>query len=268
MRVIADDGEQLGIMNTREAVRLAREKGLDLVEVAATADPPVCRIIDFGKFQYEAKKKANEAKKKQVVITVKEVKFRPGTDDHDYRFKMKHAHEWLEEGDKVKATIFFRGREITHRELGAQLLERLEKDLIDVGEVESRPRMEGNQMFFIFTPKKHKTGGSGPRPAQQPQPATASAPRGPQPTPLQQQQQQPPAQPQTPPPSPQQQSPAEQQPPAAAPTQPPAEPSQPPAPSEPPAPQPAPASAVPAPPQTGQPAASAAAGAETEEQTS
>ena len=161
VRVIADDGEQLGVMNTRDAVRMAREKGLDLVEVAATADPPVCRIIDFGKFQYEAKKKANEAKKKQVTITVKEVKFRPGTDDHDYNFKMKHAHQWLDEGDKVKATIFFRGREITHRELGAKLLERLEKDLASVGEVEQRPRMEGNQMFFIFTPKKQKSAGGG-----------------------------------------------------------------------------------------------------------
>jgi translation initiation factor IF-3 len=126
------------------------------VEVAATADPPVCRIIDFGKFQYEAKKKANEAKKKQVTITVKEVKFRPGTDDHDYDYRMKHAREWLEDGDKVKATIWFRGREMTHRELGARILEKLEKDLIDVGEVEARPRMEGNQMFIILGPKRHK----------------------------------------------------------------------------------------------------------------
>lgn len=157
VRVIAEDGEQLGIMSTRDAVRRAREQGLDLVEVAATADPPVCRIIDFGKFQYEAKKKASEAKKKQVIIVVKEVKFRPGTDEHDYHFKMVHARQWLGEGDKVKATIFFRGREITHRELGAQLLERLEKDLADMGEVEARPRMEGNQMFLIFQPKKHKT---------------------------------------------------------------------------------------------------------------
>lgn len=163
VRVIGDDGEQLGIMNTRSAIQLAREKGLDLVEVAATADPPVCRIIDFGKFQYEAKKKANEAKKKQVVITVKEVKFRPGTDEHDYQFKMKHGRQWLQDGDKVKATIFFRGREITHRELGAELLQRLEQDLSDVGEVEARPRMEGNQMFLIFSPKKHKgsSGGGG-----------------------------------------------------------------------------------------------------------
>ncbi|MEJ7576287.1 MAG: translation initiation factor IF-3 [Pyrinomonadaceae bacterium] len=174
VRVIADDGEQLGIMQTRDAVRLAREQGLDLVEVAATAQPPVCRIIDFGKFQYEAKKKANEAKKKQVIITVKEVKFRPGTDDHDYDFKMKHAREWLEDGDKVKATIFFRGREITHRELGAELLQRLEKDLAEYGEVETRPRMEGNQMFFIFAPKKHK--GGAPKPASPPSPPASSAP--------------------------------------------------------------------------------------------
>jgi translation initiation factor IF-3 len=156
VRVIGDEGEQLGVMDIRDAIRAAREKGLDLVEVAATADPPVCRIIDFGKFQYEAKKKANEAKKKQVTITVKEVKFRPGTDDHDYGYRMKHAREWLEEGDKVKATIWFRGREMTHRELGARILERLEHDLIDVGEVEARPRMEGNQMFIILGPKKHK----------------------------------------------------------------------------------------------------------------
>jgi translation initiation factor IF-3 len=156
VRVIGDEGEQLGVMDIRDAIRAAREKGLDLVEVAATADPPVCRIIDFGKFQYEAKKKANEAKKKQVTITVKEVKFRPGTDDHDYSYRMKHAREWLEEGDKVKATIWFRGREMTHRELGARILERLEKDLLDVGEVEARPRMEGNQMFIILGPKKHK----------------------------------------------------------------------------------------------------------------
>jgi translation initiation factor IF-3 len=143
-------------MDTRDAVRTARERGLDLVEVAPNAEPPVCRIIDFGKYQYEAKKKANEAKKKQVIINVKEVKFRPGTDDHDYTFKMKHAREWLQDGDKVKASIWFRGREITHRELGANLLQRLEQDLTDVGEVEARPRMEGNQMFLIFAPKRQK----------------------------------------------------------------------------------------------------------------
>jgi translation initiation factor IF-3 len=165
VRVIGEEGEQLGVMDIRDAIRAAREKGLDLVEVAATADPPVCRIIDFGKFQYEAKKKANEAKKKQVTITVKEVKFRPGTDDHDYGYRMKHAREWLEEGDKVKATIWFRGREMTHRELGARILERLERDLVDVGEVEARPRMEGNQMFIILGPKKHKGAAKPEQPA-------------------------------------------------------------------------------------------------------
>ena len=156
MRVIDDEGEQLGVLDVRDAIRRAKEKGLDLVEVAPTAQPPVCRIIDFGKFQYEAKKKANEAKKKQVTITVKEVKFRPGTDDHDYDYRMKHAREWLHDGDKVKATIWFRGREMTHRELGARILEKLERDLLDVGEVEARPRMEGNQMFIILTPKRGK----------------------------------------------------------------------------------------------------------------
>jgi len=184
VRVIGDDGEQLGIMNTRDAVRMARERGLDLVEVAPTAQPPVCRIIDYGKFQYETSKKQKEAKKKQVNITVKEVKFRPGTDDHDYNFKMKHARAWLEEGDKVKATIFFRGREITHRELGTQLLARLERDLADMGEVEARPRMEGNQMFLIFAPKKHKAAGGsqksegGPRPDGQTPPASAPPTQG------------------------------------------------------------------------------------------
>jgi translation initiation factor IF-3 len=189
--VIGDEGEQLGVLDIRDAIRAAREKGLDLVEVAATADPPVCRIIDFGKFQYEAKKKANEAKKKQVTITVKEVKFRPGTDDHDYDYRMKHAREWLEGGDKVKATIWFRGREMTHRELGARILEKLEKDLIDVGEVEARPRMEGNQMFIILGPKRHKTAAkehspSPQRPAAPPQvqappppPAAQAAPAAP-----------------------------------------------------------------------------------------
>lgn len=161
VRVIDEDGEQLGVLETREAIRRARERGLDLVEVAPNAEPPVCRIIDYGKFQYEAKKKANEAKKKQVVITVKEVKFRPGTDDHDYDYRMKHAREWLTEGDKVKATIWFRGREMTHRELGARILEKLEHDLQDIAEVEARPRMEGNQMFIILAPKRHKGGGGG-----------------------------------------------------------------------------------------------------------
>ena len=166
VRVVTDEGEPLGVMETREAIRTARERGMDLVEVAPNAEPPVCKIIDFGKFQYEAKKKANEAKKKQVVITVKEVKFRPGTDVHDYSYRMKHAREWLTGGDKVKATIWFRGREMTHRELGARILEQLEKDLADVGDVEMRPRMEGNQMFTIFMPKRHKKPEGSKQPAE------------------------------------------------------------------------------------------------------
>ena len=166
VRVVTDEGEPLGVMETREAIRTARERGMDLVEVAPNAEPPVCKIIDFGKFQYEAKKKANEAKKKQVVITVKEVKFRPGTDVHDYSYRMKHAREWLTGGDKVKATIWFRGREMTHRELGARILEQLEKDLADLGDVEMRPRMEGNQMFTIFMPKRHKKPEGSKQPAE------------------------------------------------------------------------------------------------------
>jgi len=176
VRVVGDDGEQLGVMETREAIRVARERGMDLVEVAANAEPPVCRITDFGKFQYEAKKKANEAKKKQVVITVKEIKFRPGTDDHDYDYRMKHARDWLQDGDKVKATIWFRGREMAHRELGSRILEKLEADLQDVGEVESRPRMEGNQMFIILAPKRHGggsgSGGGGSKTSSSPKPVS------------------------------------------------------------------------------------------------
>ena len=195
--MIGEEGEQLGVLDIRDAIRAAREKGLDLVEVAATADPPVCRIIDFGKFQYEAKKKANEAKKKQVTITVKEVKFRPGTDDHDYDYRMKHAREWLEGGDKVKATIWFRGREMTHRELGARILEKLEKDLIDVSEVEARPRMEGNQMFIILGPKRHK-GVKGDHPVS---PATASPSAAAPPAPAKTQAVTPPAAAAAPPPA-------------------------------------------------------------------
>ena len=171
VRVIGEDSEQLGVMDVRDAIRAAKEKGLDLVEIAPNGDPPVCRIIDFGKFQYEAKKKANEAKKKQVTVSVKEVKFRPGTDEHDYSYRMKHAREWLTGGDKVKATIWFRGREMTHRELGSRILEKLEKDLADVGEVEARPRMEGNQMFIILGPKRHKTAGKSEPATPKPAPA-------------------------------------------------------------------------------------------------
>jgi len=156
VRVIDEEGEQLGIMSPQEALRLARERGYDLVEVAPQAQPPVCRIIDFGKYLYEQKKRAHEAKKKQVVIEVKEIKFRPATDEHDYNFKMKHAREILADGNKVKATVRFRGREITHKELGQKLLDRLEEDLAESGSPEFRPRQEGMQMTVVFAPKKEK----------------------------------------------------------------------------------------------------------------
>jgi len=152
--VIDEEGEQLGVMPPQKALEIARERGYDLVEVAPQAVPPVCRIIDFGKYQYEQKKRAHEAKKKQVVIEVKEIKFRPATDEHDYNFKMKHAREILAAGNKVKATVRFRGREITHKELGLQLLERLENDLAEAGTIEFRPRLEGMQMTVVFGPKK------------------------------------------------------------------------------------------------------------------
>ena len=156
MRVIDEDGEQLGVMDSRDAVQRARQEGKDLVEVAPNAKPPVCRIIDYGKFLYEEKKKAAEAKKKQVTVQVKEIKFRPGTDDHDYQYRMERARDWIEDGDKVRATISFRGREMTHRELGANLLAKLRDDMLDIADVEVTPKMEGYQMFIILVPKKAK----------------------------------------------------------------------------------------------------------------
>lgn len=165
IRVIDADGSQLGVMTPMEGLSRARERGLDLVEVAPSADPPVCRIIDFGKWQYEQKKKANEAKKKQTTISVKEIKFRPGTDEHDYDFKKNHAARILKDGDKVKATVHFRGREVTHKELGLQLLMRLVEELGDEGQMEVEPKMEGMNMFTIIAPRR--SGGSRPKPQQQ-----------------------------------------------------------------------------------------------------
>lgn len=156
VRVVTEEGEQLGVLDTRDAIKRARDMGLDLVEVSPNANPPVCKIIDYGKFQYEAKKRANEQKKKQVTVTVKEVKFRPSVDDHDYNYRVKHAREWLGEGDKVRAAIAFRGREMAHRELGAKILQRLITELSDISDVEVIPKMEGYQMFTILTPKKAK----------------------------------------------------------------------------------------------------------------
>ena len=154
VRVIDDEGKQIGILQPFEALKMAREKNLDLVEVSPTAQPPVCRIMDFGKYLYEQDKKERAAKKHQKVITVKEVKFRINVDEHDYEFKKNHVLRFLQEGDKVKATIFFRGREMTHTNLGRQILDRLIKDIGDKGIVEFRPRMEGNTLHAILAPKK------------------------------------------------------------------------------------------------------------------
>ncbi|MFZ0481279.1 MAG: translation initiation factor IF-3 [Terriglobales bacterium] len=158
VRVIGADGEQIGILPPFEALKMAREKNLDLVEISPTAQPPVCRIMDYGKFLYQNEKREREAKKKQKVITVKEVKFRINVDDHDYETKKNHVLRFLDEGDKVKATIFFRGREMTRQSLGRQILERLIKDVENRGLVEFRPRQEGNTLHLILAPKKDAGG--------------------------------------------------------------------------------------------------------------
>jgi translation initiation factor IF-3 len=152
--VIDDEGKQIGIMPPFEALKMARERNLDLVEISPTANPPVCRIMDYGKYLYQQEKKEREAKKHQKTITVKEVKFRINVDDHDYLTKKNHVLRFLEEGDKVKATIFFRGREMTRTNLGREILERLIKDVEEKGLVEFRPRQEGNTLHAILAPKK------------------------------------------------------------------------------------------------------------------
>ena len=152
--MIDDEGQQLGIMPPYEAIRKAREKNLDLVEISPTAQPPVCRIMDYGKYLYQQEKKEREAKKHQKTITVKEVKFRINVDDHDYETKKNHVLRFLDEGNKVKATIFFRGREMTRTGLGRQILERLIKDVEGAAIVEFRPRQEGNTLHAILAPKK------------------------------------------------------------------------------------------------------------------
>jgi len=155
--VIDDEGNQVGILPPYEALKMARERNLDLVEISPTATPPVCRIMDFGKFLYQQEKKDREAKKHQKQIVVKEVKFRINVDDHDYETKKNHVLRFLDDGDKVKATIFFRGREMTRTNLGRQILERLIKDIGEKGIVEFRPRQEGNTLHAILAPKKAGT---------------------------------------------------------------------------------------------------------------
>ena len=149
-----DDGEQLGIMNTRDAFERAKDKGLDLVEVSPNADPPVCKIMDYGKFKYQQQKKLQEAKKKQTVIKIKEVKFRPKTDEHDYQTKLKKIIKFLTGGDRCKVTIFFRGREIVHKDRGLRMLDRVVEDTLDLAKVESKPMSEGRTMTMMLAPVK------------------------------------------------------------------------------------------------------------------
>jgi translation initiation factor IF-3 len=154
IRLIGANGENLGVMSPDRALLLAEEAGLDLVEISPTATPPVCKIMDFGKFKYETQKKEAEARRNQKVIEIKEVKFRPGTDTHDYGVKMRSVLKFLEEGDKVKITLRFRGREMAHQELGKALLDRVAEDVKSAGRIESMPRLEGRQMVMMIGPVK------------------------------------------------------------------------------------------------------------------
>ena len=153
VRVIDENGENLGVMYTREAIEQAAEVGLDLVEVSPNADPPVCKFLDVGKFRYEAQKKANLARKTQKTQDIKEIKMRPNIDDHDYDVKMRNVQRFIEDGDKVKITLRFRGRELSHQQLGMDLLKRVQVDTEEVAKIEAYPRMEGRQMLMVLSPK-------------------------------------------------------------------------------------------------------------------
>lgn len=156
VRLIGPNGDQIGVVATRDAIVAAKENDLDLVMISENADPPVAKIMDYGQKLYEDKKAKNEAKKKQVQTKLKEIKFRPGTDDGDYKIKVKHMTEFLDRGDKVKVTIRFRGREMAHQDLGVKLLNRVEEELAEIANVESRPMLEGRQMVMVFAPKSRK----------------------------------------------------------------------------------------------------------------
>jgi translation initiation factor IF-3 len=153
VRVILEDGEQLGVMTTKDAIELAQSRGVDLVEIAPNNDPPVCKIIDYGRFKYQEQKKKNEAKKKQKVMETKEVKIRPGTGDHDYDVKLRNARKFISEGNRVKFSLRFKGREMEHSNLGIAMLLRLKQDLIEVIRVEMEPKIEGRQAFLVVAPK-------------------------------------------------------------------------------------------------------------------
>ncbi len=152
VQVIASSGENLGILNTNEAISMAKEEGLDLIEIAPNARPPVCKIIDIGKYKYDAQKKANQAKKKQKKIEVKEIKLRPVTETHDYQFKIKNAQKFISKGDKVKFTIRFKGRELQHSHLGEELMDKIKVDMQEVGKVELDPRFDGKQIIMVIQP--------------------------------------------------------------------------------------------------------------------
>ena len=153
VRVIDENGENIGVMYTREAIEQAADVGLDLVEVSPNADPPVCKFLDVGKFRYEAQKKANLARKTQKTQEIKEIKMRPNIDDHDYEVKMRAIHKFIGEGDKVKVTLRFRGRELSHQQLGMNLLRRVQEDTNEIAKIEAYPRMEGRQMLMVISPK-------------------------------------------------------------------------------------------------------------------
>ena len=153
VRCIDPDGEQLGVLDTREAISKAEDFGLDLVEVQPNVDPPVCKILDYGKYKYEAQKRANEARKKQKIIEVKEIKLRPNIDEHDYQVKMRNVVKFLSGGDKVKVTLRFRGREMAHQELGANVLTRVREETEEIAKIEAMPKMEGRQMIMVLAPK-------------------------------------------------------------------------------------------------------------------
>jgi translation initiation factor IF-3 len=171
VRLVAENGDQLGIKTVNEALRLAEESNVDLVEIAPLAVPPVCKLMDYGKFRYREQKKEHEAKRKQKQIQVKEIKFRPGTDEGDYKIKLQKLIDFLEEGDKAKVTLRFRGREMAHKEFGERLLERVRKDLDAIGVVEQFPKLEGRQMVMVLAPKKKA------EPVKKEKPEKAAAPK-------------------------------------------------------------------------------------------
>ena len=181
MRLVAENGDQLGIKPVMEALRLAEESNVDLVEIAPLAVPPVCKLMDYGKFRYREQKKEHEAKRKQKQIQVKEIKFRPGTDEGDYKIKLQKLIDFLNEGDKAKVTLRFRGREMAHKEFGERLLERVRKDLDAVGLVEQFPKLEGRQMVMVLAPKrktpmvKEKPAAGAAKPKAEPKPKKASS---------------------------------------------------------------------------------------------